>query len=73
MLAALAVAVVLLGALIVLTTIRRAGRQRRELETKRRLIPPLSPWHAAGQRAKPLDDDPDRTRPLPGTEPLDDR
>ncbi|MFM9956922.1 MAG: hypothetical protein ACKVZJ_02510 [Phycisphaerales bacterium] len=73
MLAALGIAVVLLGALIVITTIRRAARARRDIDSKRRVMPPISPWEAAGQRAKPLDDDPDRTRPVPGTEPLDDR
>ncbi len=67
LIAGLAVLIVLLGTLIVITTIRRSLRIRRELADKqRRLESRESPWQAAGKRAKPIsdDDDPDKTRPM---------
>jgi len=69
LIAALAVLVLLLGALIVVTALRRSLRMRREaLEKRRAVVERQSPWQAAGQRAKPVtdDDDPDKTRPLHG-------
>lgn len=67
LIAGLAVLVILLGALIVITAIRRSLRIRREIEEKQRRIQQReSPWQAAGKRAKPIsdDDDPDKTRPM---------
>ncbi|MBN8644004.1 MAG: hypothetical protein J0L61_02015 [Planctomycetes bacterium] len=60
------VLVLLLGLLIVVTLMRRSVRIRRELaERQRRGESRISPWQAAGQRARPIpDDDPDKTRPM---------
>lgn len=67
LMAGLVVMILLLGALIILTTIRRSLRTRREtLEKQQRTAGRESPWQAAGKRAKPIsdDDDPDKTRPM---------
>lgn len=72
LIAALAVLVLLLGALIVVTALRRSLRMRREaLERGTTVAERQSPWQAAGQRARPVtdDDDPDKTRPLHGDGP----
>lgn len=69
LIAGLAVLVLLLGALIIATALRRSLRMRREAHERRRtVVERQSPWQAAGQRAKPFtdDDDPDKTRPMRG-------
>jgi hypothetical protein len=67
LMAGLVVLILLLGGLIVLTTVRRSLRMRREaMEKQQRTAGRESPWQAAGKRAKPFsdDDDPDKTRPM---------